>query len=485
MKRLFFVFIFTAVLLNSCPSFASKADVEKLSNPDYFPAVDKVLKEAKKSIFLVMYYIDYRKNEPESKVSILVDDLVRAKDRGVNVKVILDQTVVFRRTETGGKKMVKEEKNRRAFNYLKAKGVDVLHDNLEIYTHGKCIVIDGETVILGSHNWTKNSLLRSNEYSILIKSKELAESLLLDFGKIQIDYEASSKELEEYVSFSKDILINVLSGFVSNSNDYCWDVYLYLIGSCELGVQSEFEYKKVAEYFGLDKRMSEEDYREMLGYQTLKELQEKYGLVEYMPIKGQNAKVVLKDQTGEKFEIPKKFWDYGWDKRLSLSGQFCYFVNLIEGGQSHNPWSMSKENLIKKYNVGKERISEGMAKLRHWNLVEIEYGDIDFGKGYGRRMPNRYRLKDLYKIEDFNGELKKLYEKYGEKKVEEASELAKIIFSENNLVDVEEIIRMANEYGTSRVGQAFKVISNRSEDNPKRSMAYIKGILRNRTDDSR
>lgn len=478
MRRSLFILAFLCFILDNVSLGA--VEVEKLTGSNYFDAVHEVLSEAKQSVYVVMYYVDFRKNELESKVSILVDDIVKARNRGVAVKVILDQTVVFERTDTGRKKMVKEEKNRRAFNYLKTNGINVLYDNLEIYTHGKCIVIDGEIVILGSHNWTKNSLLRSNEYSVLIKSKGLAEGLVKDFENIQIDHEASRKEIEEYISFSKDIMVNVLSGFVSNSNDYCWNVYLYLVGYYPEGVEIDFNYDKVAEYLGIKDKMSKEDYREMLGYQTLKELQDKYNLLTYTPVKRQNAKVVLKPYSlgTDIFEIPKKFWEYGWDMRLSLSGRYCYFINLIEGGPSHNPWAMSKKRLVERYKVGKERISSGMAELRHWNLAEVEYGDIDFGKGYGRRMPNRYRLKDLYRIEDFEKELNKLYEKYGEERVEQGRGYAKFIFSENNLVDVEEIIRMMDEYGNEKIRYAFSVISNRSEDNPKRSMAYVKGILR-------
>jgi hypothetical protein len=314
----------------------------------------------------------------------------------------------------------------------------------------------------------------------MIKSKEFAQELLVDFSKIKIDYEASNIEAEEYTELSENVLINTLSRFVSRSNDYCWNVYMYLVGSQEYGVRREFDYKQVAEYFGIDKKMSEEDYREMLGYQTLKELDEKYGLLEYTPVKGANAKVVLKYQTGEAFDIPKKFWEYGWDRRLSLSAQFCYFVNLIEGGPTQKPWSMSKENLIKKYKVGKERISFGMAELRHWNLLNIEYGGTESGKNYSGRMPNRYRLRDLYRTEDFSVELEKLYSTYGKEKIEKARDYAKIIFCENNLADVEEIARIIAEYGEEKIKWAFKKVGEKSGDNPKRTLAYIIGILKNK-----
>lgn len=81
MKSLFFAFIFLSFILISYPSFSIPRDVEKLSGSDYFSSVNKALTKAKKSIFFVMYYIDFGKSKLESKVFILVDDLVKAKDR--------------------------------------------------------------------------------------------------------------------------------------------------------------------------------------------------------------------------------------------------------------------------------------------------------------------------------------------------------------------------------------------------------------------
>jgi len=481
MKRLLLNIIILFSLLSPLSTTnAFSEEITPLSNQEYFTAVHRSFAEAKDSIYVVMYYINFKKYQPKSTVSILVNDLVKAKERGVDVKVVLDQTIVFKGNRLLGRDYEKTEKNRRAFDYLKANGIDVSFDKLEIYTHGKCILIDGEIVIIGSHNWTKNALTRSNEYSVLFKSKDVASDFLDDFKKIQIDHEASAKVSQKYIIFNTDIMLTVLSDFVSHSNDYCWNVYMYLVGHYNPGKEIDFDYKKVADYIGISDRMSKNKYREMLGYQTLRNLQNKYGLLKYAPVRGKNAKVILKpfnDTKKKYFEIPEKFWGTGWDMRLSLSGRYCYFINLIEGGPEHKMWMMSKKALVEKYKVGKEVISNGMAELRHWNLLEIEYGNIDSGKGYNNRLPNRYRLKNLYSIENFSKELGKLYDKYGKNKVKEAQEYARLVFCENNLVDIEDIINMVDEYGIDKVNFAFDKIKDRSKDNPKRSIAYVKGIL--------
>lgn len=480
MKRILFISILLLFVSTIFSYSAVIGEIEKINGSDYFPAIHEVLQNAKKSIYMVMYYVNYRKDEHQSKVSILVNDLVEAHERGVDVKIILDQNVVFKGNRLLGRDYEESGRNWSIFNYFKSKGMNVHLDNLEITTHGKPLVIDKEIVIVGSANWTKHALNIGNEHSVLIKSEELAKGYIEDFEKIQIDHEASAREPEKHVVFNNDLMINILSDFVVHSNDYCWNVYMYLVGNYESGEEIDFDYTKVAEYLGISDKMPEVRYREMLGYHTLKKLQEKYDLLTYLPERGKNAKVILKpynDTKKEYFEINEKFWAYQWCMTLSLSGRYCYFINLIEGGLEHKMWMLSKRSLVKKYKVGKETISNGMAELRHYNLLEIEYGNIDFGKGYGNRLPNRYRLKKLYKMEDFNKELKKLYDKYGEKKVEQARGYAKIVFCENNLVDIEDIVKMMDEYGMDKINYAFSKVSKKSEDNPKRSIAYVKGIL--------
>lgn len=51
------------------------------------------------------------------------------------------------------------------------------------------------------------------------------------------------------------------------------------------------------------------------------------------------------------------------------------------------------------------------------------------------------------------------------------------MYVENNLVDIEDIVKMMDEYGMDKINYAFDEVSKKPEDNPKRSIAYVKGIL--------
>ena len=73
------------LVLVATQAFCLPADVVSLNNQEYFPAAQKAISQAKKSIFIVIYLISFNKEDKNSKVSQLIDELVKAKLRGVNV----------------------------------------------------------------------------------------------------------------------------------------------------------------------------------------------------------------------------------------------------------------------------------------------------------------------------------------------------------------------------------------------------------------
>ncbi|MBU0651227.1 hypothetical protein KKC59_04890, partial [bacterium] len=75
--------------------------------------------QAKKSIYMVMYLVSFKESNKKSKVYALVNDLVEARERGVEVKVVLDRTYDCNREDD----FDDDTKNEEAFNYLKSKGV--------------------------------------------------------------------------------------------------------------------------------------------------------------------------------------------------------------------------------------------------------------------------------------------------------------------------------------------------------------------------
>jgi phosphatidylserine/phosphatidylglycerophosphate/cardiolipin synthase-like enzyme len=112
-----------------------------------------------------MYVIRYDDSGP---VAALLQALADAAKRGIPVRVIMDQGRDWKTGEP-------DDKHQLAAQWLRAHHVQVVLDELERTTHAKTIVIDGRTVIIGSHNWTRYALSKNREFLVRLDDKRLAE----------------------------------------------------------------------------------------------------------------------------------------------------------------------------------------------------------------------------------------------------------------------------------------------------------------------
>lgn len=118
------------------------------------------IKDAKHSIFMQAY----------SLTSIpIITGLVKAKSRGLTVRVILDRS------------HLSEEMD--ALNTLTKAGIEVIIDKMAGIAHNKVIVIDKRKVITGSFNFTKAADYRNAENLLLIENKKIAEIYLKNWQK--------------------------------------------------------------------------------------------------------------------------------------------------------------------------------------------------------------------------------------------------------------------------------------------------------------
>lgn len=151
-------------------------DVIPLVDEDYYPQVHQALTTAKKSILCVMYIADINPKYNHGWEYNLVNDLIGAHRRGVEVTVIFDQNIMF--WETGKNLEKTERKSENAYELLKKNGVPVYYDSIDRVTHSKILVIDNYITIVGSANWTYSALRKNHEASVLIKSRSVAEAFL-------------------------------------------------------------------------------------------------------------------------------------------------------------------------------------------------------------------------------------------------------------------------------------------------------------------
>jgi len=151
-------------------------DVEPIPNRSYYPAVHKLLSQAKKSVYMVMFEMFYYRKYPESLGNQLVQDLIDAHQRGVDVEVILERGTWGRVTR----------RNRREGGFMLSNaGIKVYFDSPSKTSHNKLIVVDERYTVIGSTNWSYHGLEKNNEASVLIDSVPIARFFIEEFNRIK------------------------------------------------------------------------------------------------------------------------------------------------------------------------------------------------------------------------------------------------------------------------------------------------------------
>jgi phosphatidylserine/phosphatidylglycerophosphate/cardiolipin synthase-like enzyme len=164
-------FLLLMLLFVVAPVYASEgyeANITLLKNQHYPEVLLREIRGARKDI-LFSFYLFKISESPQNKPRRIAEELINAKNRGVNVTVILEKS-----NKQGD---FLDFENRKTAALLSPKGIKVLFDSPETTTHVKVAVIDNRYVFLGSHNLTQSAMQHNNELSVRIDSKELAREI--------------------------------------------------------------------------------------------------------------------------------------------------------------------------------------------------------------------------------------------------------------------------------------------------------------------
>lgn len=149
------------VELDEPSSWSSGSAIVPLADlPDaasYAAVVLSLLDEARQSIRVAMYRMSYYTGYADSLGNQLVDSLIAAAHRGLDVKVLIDDNAFF---------PASAQANLQSAIRLAQHGVEVRLDAADVTTHTKMVVIDGHCVVLGSTNWNYYALERNCEVAI-------------------------------------------------------------------------------------------------------------------------------------------------------------------------------------------------------------------------------------------------------------------------------------------------------------------------------
>ncbi|MDY6861568.1 MAG: phospholipase D-like domain-containing protein, partial [Thermodesulfobacteriota bacterium] len=167
-----FIFLFLSVRV----LFAEAVQI--ITDRQYYPQALLMIQNAKKTINLIMFEAAYYKKYPDSPSNELIRELIRARNRNVKVEVILEAMDKKQDRAT--------QRNYQTGKILSGKGVEVFYDSKDKTTHAKVLIVDGESILMGSANWTYHALVRNHEVNVLIKSPEQAKKLITYFNDIKL-----------------------------------------------------------------------------------------------------------------------------------------------------------------------------------------------------------------------------------------------------------------------------------------------------------
>lgn len=135
-----------------------------IKNREIVAALESCLVSADSRIRLVLYAASWRDDYPDSDSNRLVQRLVEARQRGIDLRVVLDQSDWI----------VQQEINDRAIEVLLAADVAVRFPPPSVVTHAKMLSCD-DTVIVSDENWAYSGFSLYNGTSLQVTGAAVRE----------------------------------------------------------------------------------------------------------------------------------------------------------------------------------------------------------------------------------------------------------------------------------------------------------------------
>lgn len=462
---------------------AHQADVELIPQGRYVDVVVREVRQAKASIHLTMYLIALPPTRRGSTVYALMDALVEAKDRGVDVQVVLDENYAWDGEDSRSVRGV-SHKNELAARALQARGVRVFLDDAATLTHAKALVIDGHTVILGSTNWSEAALTRNMEATVLIRSEVVAQELLAQFagaGREGLSPRYSEGTVPEGPATRVPwaFLTNraQLGRMVAVKDERAFDAYLMLLKM--LGTQEGrvgvVDSETLRAALGLGSRYVGNNQRAIR--RILRRLQDQYGVITYAMERGEDTAVSLRTMEGEDaeaVEVPSAYWDWGWTTTLTFPGKVMYLLGLHYAAVSPTTpvWFRATGDLAARHGVSRAFVEDGLMGLRRHNLVEVAPGRLN-PADYGDREANRYALNPLYDPKTVAQAFHALARRYGTARVARVTGYLAVVYENSDVEAAERLLELEEVFGPEVVRRAVAVVGAMSGNNPKKTIGYL------------
>lgn len=154
----------------------------------YVGGIDHVLAQRIDAVQRTLDIAAYEFNSP-----VLLQAVLRAHQRGVIIRMVTD--------DEGGL-----HDDDAIVPQLIAAGIPVIDDSRSALMHNKFMIMDGQTVVTGSWNFTINDTYRNNNNALIIRSRAMVENYQAEFNEMYIDrqFGPRSPQNTPNVEFTQD-----------------------------------------------------------------------------------------------------------------------------------------------------------------------------------------------------------------------------------------------------------------------------------------
>jgi hypothetical protein len=349
--------------------------------------------------------------------------------------------------------------------------------------HAKAVIIDSETVILGSANWSEAAFRKNTEANALIQSREFALAALAELGAIPAfaipDQDTTAARVP--LKFLTDTTL--LGRMVSSKGELMFDVYMFLLHQSYLRPSDSalvLDFKALIHYLGMDSLPSIRSRGYI--YKDLESLQNRYNLIKRTTRYNKDPLIWMVPIPGDYVAVPSGYFKWGWQRELDMPGKVMELFSLYLSSISPDrpKWSLGLRNITKQYGFGAQFIWTGTEALRRKNLLAVEHFPMPDPKNNEEpQHPNVYMPLPLYDPAVLAAKWKSLEAKYGREETDRARKYAGIVLKDSDPAAVEKLIVLEKQYGPDRIEQAAKKIMARAVENPQRNLEYFIGIVRN------
>ena len=133
--------------------------VQPLLTPDnYVDFILPLLNSAKTSLYMQTQYIHPSDKPEDQKLAALIGTIAAKISAGVDVRLIMSQYETMDYLEL-----------------LQKAGIDMPHVRIQTGVHNKGIVVDSQTVVVSSQNWSSDGVIRNRDAGLIIDNSEAAQ----------------------------------------------------------------------------------------------------------------------------------------------------------------------------------------------------------------------------------------------------------------------------------------------------------------------